>query len=52
LIEAKHFGQFLNQVEPVKSIFRAETAKFLLKAAKNAYKTILEVKRVNFFFID
>lgn len=52
LNEALLNGQFINQVAPVKAIFKAESMRALLKALTKAYKIILNTKRTNFYFIN
>jgi hypothetical protein len=52
LSDAREEGQFLKQIAPVKAILKAASCRSLLNGVKTAFKTILGVKQVNFFFLD
>lgn len=52
LDEALENGQFINQVAPIKAIFKATSMRTLLKALSKSYKQILQTKRVNFYFLN
>ena len=52
LQEARTQGQFLNQVNPIKSIVKASSMKELLRGLTKAYKRTLNCKRVDFFFLN
>jgi hypothetical protein len=52
LQEARKAGEFVNQMLPIKGICKAETSHGLMTAVTKAFRYIMGVKKVDFYFIN